>query len=596
MRDFLKQTFASLLGNLIGLSLFFGLGTAGLIFLAVLAASQDNGPNVRNKSVLIFDLSLRIADTPPSSTPLEDALYGEIENVTTLRTVLDSLEEAAEDKRIVGLYLKGSNANPGNGFATLKEVREALQRFRDTGKPILAYDTDWEEREYYLSSVANTIAINPLGLMEFDGFSSELTFYGGAFQKYGIGVQALRAGKYKAAVEPFLQTKRSPENRQQTQQLLNDFWNEFSSTIGKSRKRSPQQLQQIADNQGILLPEEALQRKLVDKVEHFDWVVSELKQLTGQKEKDKSFRKISLPTYARATGHDKTEAFGDRIAVIYAEGIIVDGKGSKEEIGGDRLAKELRKLRLNKNVKAVVLRVNSPGGSATASEVIQREVALIRKQKPLVVSMGNVAASGGYWISTDADRIFAEPTTITGSIGVFGLFLNIQEFANNQGITWDTVTTARFASSQTLSRPRTKAELERYQKVVDRVYDRFLEKVAKTRKLSKQKVDEIAQGRVWSGLAAKRIGLVDEIGGLEAAILYAAEKGELGDNWDLEEYPKNRSWEERLLESLGADSALTQPDPLTEQWVRLREDLAILETLNDPLGAYARLPYNLRID
>lgn len=613
MRNFLKQTFASAVGSLLGLFIFFGLGTAGLLLL-IAVASRDTGPEVKDKSVLVFDLSLNITDAKPSSgtsAALQEALTGEDNNTVTLRTVLDSLEKARRDKRIVGIYIDGSRSSEATGgdFATLKEVRAALERFRAAGKTILAYNMNWSERDYYLSSVANTIVLNPLGEMEIDGLSSQPLFLTGALQKYGIGVQVIRVGKFKAAVEPFLLTKLSPENRQQTEKLLGDVWGEWRAVVGKSRKLDPQQLQAIADNQAVLLAEEARQRGLVDKVAYFDQVLGELKQLTGEDKETKTFHQISLTKYTEVPGKSLgvERNSENQIAVVYAEGNIVDGSGGVGEVGGDRFARIFRRLRQDENVKTVVLRVNSPGGSATASEVIQREVRLTGQVKPVVVSMGNVAASGGYWIVTDAKRIFAEPNTITGSIGVFGLLLNFQKLANNNGITWDVVKTNRYADSQTASRPKSPQELALSQRSVNQIYNLFVSKVAQGRKLPEQKVAQIAQGRVWSGLAAKEIGLVDEIGGLDAAIQYAAKQAKLGENWELKEYPEVRTFEQRLLGQLsrevrsvlGSDRAsgqLPPPDPLTGELHKLREEIAILQTMNDPVGVYARLPFNLRIE
>lgn len=604
MRDFLKYTFASLAG----LILFCSLGVGGLIFLIIAAASVDSGPQVRDKSVLTFDLSLDITDSKPAtstSQAISEALSNDSNNSISLKTVLQTLDEATEDNRIIAIYLYG-NMNPGgsgSGLATLREVREALERFRAKGKKIIAYDMEWGEREYYLGSIANTIVLNPFGSMELNGFSSQPTFYTGALQKYGVGIQVTRVGKYKSAVEPFLLTKQSPASREQTAKLLGDLWNEFSTTVSKDRKLQPQQIQAIADTQGILLAEEALQRRLVDKVAYFDEVVAELKQMTESDKDDRSFRQVSLPTYAKVVESDTQKASSNQVAVVYAEGDIVEGIGGPSSVGGDRLARQLRELRLNDNVKAVVLRVNSPGGSVTASEVIQREVVLIKKVKPIVVSMGDVAASGGYWISTYADQIFAEPNTITGSIGVFGLLPNVQKLANAQGITWDVVKTARFADSETITRPRTPQELAVHQRVVDQIYDRFLNKVAESRKLPKQKVAALAQGRVWSGTSAKQLGLVDAIGGLNAAVTDAAKRAKLGDDWKLEEYPKTRTLEEQLLKRLVGDPAAqatehakAKIDPFTAEFLKVQQDLSTLKTLNDPLGVYARLPIDLRIE
>jgi len=439
-----------------------------------------------------------------------------------------------------------------------------------------------------------------MGTVEINGFSSQQLFYTGALEKFGIGVQVIRVGKYKSAVEPFVLKKLSQENRQQTQALLSDLWGEFVTTVGKSRKITPGQLQAIADSQGEFTASEARTRRLVDKVAYLDEVVADLKQLTGSSEEDKSFRQIRISTYAKVEDKDfKKRTSKNKIALVYAEGEIVNGQGSGQQVGGDRLARQLRQLRQDEDIKAVVLRINSPGGSVTASEEIQREVRLSRDKKPVIVSMGDYAASGGYWIATGANHIFAEPNTITGSIGVFGLQFNVQKLANSNGLTWDVVKTGRYADRATISRPKTPQELAIAQKWVNQIYDQFLNKVAESRKLPKQKVAQIAQGRVWSGQDAKALGLVDEIGGIDDAIEYAAKQAKLGENWELEEYPKLRSLEQRILETLTNEaSARTQkvPDPLTAEFLKIQADLAILQSMNDPRGIYARLPFTWRID
>jgi len=605
MRQFLKQTVASMLGSLAGLILFFSLGTGGLILLVIAAASRDTGPQVKNRSVLVFDLSLNITDSNPTSSTSEalgEAISGDETTSITLRTVLKALENARQDKRIVALYLDGSRTSAGNGtgLATLKEVREALERFRSAGKKIIAYNVDLGKQAYYLSSVADTVILNPMGTVEINGFSSQQLFYTGALEKFGIGVQVIRVGKYKSAVEPFVLKKLSQENRQQTQALLSDLWGEFVTTVGKSRKITPGQLQAIADYQGEFTASEARTRRLVDKVAYLDEVVADLKKLTGSSEEDKSFRQIRISTYAKVEDKDfKKRTSKNKIALVYAEGEIVNGQGSGQQVGGDRLARQLRQLRQDEDIKAVVLRINSPGGSVTASEEIQREVRLSRDKKPVIVSMGDYAASGGYWIATGANHIFAEPNTITGSIGVFGLQFNVQKLANSNGLTWDVVKTGRYADRTTISRPKTPQELAIAQKWVNQIYDQFLNKVAESRKLPKQKVAQIAQGRVWSGQDAKALGLVDEIGGIDDAIEYAAKQAKLGENWELEEYPKLRSLEQRILETLTNEaSARTQkvPDPLTAEFLKIQADLAILQSMNDPRGIYARLPFTWRID
>lgn len=606
MKDFLKYTCASLLGTFLGLLLLGSIGLGGLVLLIALAASssKDSGPQVKDKSVLVLDLSLNITDSKPSrstSAAIEEVLSEDSGDTVTLRTVLDTIEYAKKDPKIVGLYLEGSSNSSSSGFANLKEVRSALQRFRDAKKPIFAYQMDWNERDYYLGSVANTIAVNPYGALEINGFSSQAMFLTGALEKYGVGVQVTRVGKYKSAVEPFLLTKMSPENRQQTQKLLGDMWGEYLKTVAPSRKVTVPQLQALADKGGILMADEALKNKLVDKVVYFDEVSTELKKLTGTDRENKSFKQISLKNYARiAENKNSTRADKkNQIAILYAEGEIVDGEGGPTQVGGDRIAQSMRKIREDDDVKALVLRVNSPGGSATAAEVIAREVMLTGKKKPVIVSMGNLAASGGYWISMGSNRIFAEPNTITGSIGVFGMLFNAEKLAANNGLTWDVVKTGRFADTNTVSRPKNPQELANIQRRVDSIYDRFITKVATARKLPKNQVQEIAQGRVWSGTAAKQLGLVDEIGGLEDAVREAAKQAKLGDDWKVEEYPKRRTLEERILERLSGVHVLkpaAKLDPLTAEFKKMQEELAAIKSMNDPQGIYVRLPFNLRID
>ncbi|MDH6063622.1 signal peptide peptidase SppA [Umezakia ovalisporum] len=611
MRNFFKQTFASLLGTVIGLMIFFGVSTTGLLLLLfAVTTSRDTTLEVKDKSVVVFDLSMNITDkAPESSELLQRALSGAQEQSMTLRSVLDTLEKARVDPRIVGIYLDATNTTPLSsiGFASLTEMRQALEKFRKSGKKIIAYGVGLGEKEYYLSSVADRIILNPIGLMEVKGLSMQPIFLAGALEKFGIGVQTVRVGKFKGAIEPLIQKELSPENRRQIQQLLNDIWGNWRTTVSSSRKITPQQLQAIADSQGLLTASEAKARGLVDQVAYLDQVVTELKKLTASHEKEGTFRQINLSNYAQLSG--KSPGAGrnskNQIAVVYAEGEIVDGKGENGQIGGDRFAKIFNRLRQDNDVKAIVLRINTPGGSATASEVMQREVQLTHKVKPVVVSMGDVAASGGYWIASDSTRIFAKPTTVTGSIGVFGVLFNGQKLANDNGITWDMVKTARYADSQTLTRPKSPQELAIYQRGVDRIYNLFLDKVAQGRKIPPAKVAEIAQGRVWSGKEAQKIGLVDEMGGMNAAIEYAVKEAKLGNNWQLQEYPKVTSLEERFFGLAGQEISNIVPiirvpvepwNPLMAEFQKLKQELVILQKMNDPSGIYTRLPFNFRLE
>lgn len=610
MNNFFKQTCASLIGSVLGLIIFSGVGSLGLLFLIIAATAKDTSPQVKDKSMLVFDLSMKITDSQPSANDLlQKTLTGVDEEQITLRKVIETVEKAQRDPRIVGIYIDATKSGTASslGYASLKEIRQALDKFRASGKKIIAYSTDWNEREYYLSSVADKIVLNPVGMMEINGLSSQPIFLTGALEKYGIGVQVVRVGKFKGAVEPFLLDKLSPENRQQTQKLLDDVWGEWRNSVGKSRKIQPEKLQAIANNQAILESTAAKANGLVDQIAYQDEVFADLKNLTASDEDDKNFRQINMTDYVEVPGKSMgvERNSENKIAVVYAEGEIVDGKGEDGQIGGDRFAQIFRKIRQDEDVKSVVLRINSPGGSATASEIIQREIKLTREVKPVIISMGDVAASGGYWIASDSNRIFAEKNTITGSIGVFGILFNGEKLANNNGITWDTVKTAQFADTQTAARPKSPQELALYQRSVNRIYNMFINKVAEGRKLPQQKVAEIAQGRVWSGVAAKQIGLVDDIGGLNVAIEYAAKAAKLGNDWEVEEYPRVTTLEERFFgrtlqeaqAKLGIEKNLIQPNnPLLAEFEKFKQEVAILQKMNDPQGIYARLPFNLKID
>ncbi len=606
MRDFLKYTFASVIGTLVGLfSLvaLLGLGALGLASFLISSAATETEPEVEKNSILVFDLATDIVDAVPfsgASIVLEETLSGNSYRALSLHSALQTIEAAATDDNITGIYITG---NTFAGFGTLQEVRAALAKFKaDSGKPILANNTLWGERDYYLASVADTLYLNPAGIMELNGFRAEIQFLAGALNKYGVGVQVLRAGRYKSAIEPFTRTASSPEEKQQTQALLTDLWQEFLTTTSTARETTPEAIQAIAENQGILPAAEAQAAGLIDNVAFYDEVLTELRELTNQTDEtwfkdEEDFTQISLYNYSQTLSPDYDK---DTIAVIYANGEIVDGDGDTPGLitsGG--LSDTLRQARNDDAIQAVVLRVNSPGGSAIASEVIAREVELLAEQKPVIVSMGNYAASGGYMIAAPGDQIFATPSTITGSIGVYGLRLNFKEIANRNGITWDIIKTAKLADLDTISRPQSEDELKLQQGFVNTLYDRFLTLVAEGRELPKEKINQVAQGRVWSGSDAKSASLVDQMGGLNDAIAAAAEAAEL-DEWNVEEFPKPPSLEEQILDSLfgfGVTARLPwAKDPISEQLLELREDLTLLETLNDPQGVYMRLPFTTEIE
>jgi len=602
MRSFFKSVFATVTGLFLFMGISLGL-TGAFFVLLVASASKSVGPEVEKNTVLTIDLSLPIQDAEVEQTPgeaVQRLLADSAIEVLDLRSVTQSIEHAASDPNIVALFLDGTTGGMATGLANAAEVRRALLKFRESGKPILAYGRNWSERDLALVGLATDLVIDPLGTVELNGLSAESLFLGGAFEKYGIGVQVVRVGSYKSAVEPFTRKNFSPENREQTTTLLTDVWRTFSANLAADRQLKPDQLQAITQKQGILLAEEAKASGVVDRLAYGDEITTQLKQLSQVTEPEEDFKSIDPLTYAEAHDLKAPEDDAPEVAVVYAQGTIVDGEGGGEEIGGDRLAEQLRELRLDEDVKAVVLRVNSPGGSAVASEVIKREVALISEQKPIVVSMGNVAASGGYWIAMAADEIVAESNTITGSIGVFGLLPNFQTLASNNGLAWDAVQTAPLANLNTVARPKTPQELALLQKFVDQIYNRFIQQVAEGRGLPLAKVKEIAQGRVWSGDAAVKLGLVDQLGGLETAIAAAAKRAKL-ETWTVEEYPHTKSLEEVLLESLsdvhlGRRSQMARQGAIDAEWERLQAELKILNCLNDPQQVYTWLPYRWEIE
>lgn len=606
MRQFLKYTLASLTGSILFcllLGFLLTLGAVGLVGVIVAGLGKEGeAPTVEKDTVLVYDLSTVIPDSPEAIDPSALVLGSQVPSQLTLRQAVLALEEAATDDRITALYLKGST-ELGAGLASQSEIQPAIAAFQAAGKPVLAYDISWSEREYAVASLADTIYLNPFGEIEMNGLYSETMYQADALEKLGVGVQVTRVGRYKSAVEPLIRDTMSPEEREQTQRLLGDVWQNLLTTTAAPRDLTPQQLQAIANTQGFLFGAEAETQNLADTIAYEDEVITALRELTGESEQgtedsDLDFRQVSLAGYA-ATVEDPltSRRSNNQVALVYAEGPIIDGgDGDFSQTGiieGNALARQLRQLRQDDEVKAVVLRVNSPGGSATASEVILREIQLVREAgKPVVVSMGNVAASGGYWIASQADTILAQPTTITGSIGVYGIFLNLEELGTKVGVNWDGVKTSELADIFSSTRPKTEAELAILQRSVDTIYDSFLDRVAEGRDLARPAVAELAQGRVWSGQAALDLGLVDELGGVNDAIATAAELAELGDDWRLQEYPEPSEWQQFLRGFFSTEVAQTQThDPLTAQVLKFVDDAQLLRTLNDPRGIYLLMPY-----
>lgn len=600
----MRNFFGSLLGSLTALVIFFtGLCVFGMVFLIAIAAAgnKEHTSSIRDGSYLHFNLGSNITDGPEHMD--FSALAGDSPETLQLRAAVTALHAAAEDKRISGVVLTGSFAGEGYGcsLAALRELRAALASVRKAGKPVVAYLNDADLRDYYVASVADDVAIDPYGMILVPGLAARPTFYAGAFEKFGIGVQYTRVGKYKSAIEPYTRKDFSPENREQLGGLLNDLWTGVITEIADSRKLKVSDVQAISDNEALVRGGLAVKLGLADRAIYRDQLIDELKKKTGVTEAKESFRQVSMEDYINANSSDLAPALsGARVAVIYAEGTIVDGQGGPGEIGGSAFSREIRKLRNDDDVKAIVLRVNSPGGSASASEMIQRELRLAKESKPVIVSMGGYAASGGYWISAYGTRIYAEPTTITGSIGVFGLFMDVEKLAGSVGLSFDTVKTSRHADVFSMTRPKTDEELRIIQKSVDWIYEEFVSKVAEGRGIERTTVEEIAQGRVWSGEAALKLKLVDQIGGLGDAIAEAGRQAGLGENPPVIEYPRKKELAEviaELFEKLDSVRAQARTPGLSDKISeRVRREYEALNTFNDPQGIYARLPVDLVLE
>ncbi len=573
-----------------------------VVFFAILAGLEQPAVKIADGSALTIDLGLNITDTPPEPNPLEPLLKAMGEDQLTsisLKKLTDSIRAAASDNQISSLYLHGYLLPDGYGtsYAALREVRAALAEFQKSGKKVVAYTDAADIRDIYLLSQADELHLHPLGIVNFAGLASEMMYFGRAFEKYGIGVQQATVGRYKSAGEMFTRDSMSPEDREARTALLQGIWQSVLEEVAASRKMYPATLQQIAEEDGLLDAARARELGFVDRLSNFDEVLQRMEELAGRDEDLKSFQQVSVQDYA--TRHKNPLSLqkkeGPQVAIVYAEGVIVDGEGAIDQVGGDRLARRLRRLRQDDAVRAVVLRINSPGGSAQASEVILRELQMLREKKPVVVSMGGLAASGGYWISLGADRIFAEPSTITGSIGVVMLVPHIQELAGNLGVTFDSVRTAPLADMLTISRPKTEKEMTIFRRFASSIYESFIERVSAARQLPLERVREIAEGRVWVGSDALRLGLVDEMGGLTEALAYAVQKAGLGDDYQVREVPREKNLAEALNEWFEQNVDARFRGPAGYIWRQVKDDLALLQALNDPRHTYLLLPFHLHL-
>ncbi len=580
--------FASMAGFLLSL---FVLVLILIGIAASMVSSLNDGESVSISDNTILQITFESAiKERTDKNPLSGLDFSGIHNDKTpgLDEILKSLTKAKSDDRIKGILLELTGIEAG--MATTEEIRNALLDFKKSGKFIYAYGESYSQKAYYLATVADSIYLYPTGDIDLRGLHADLMFFKGTMEKLEIKPEIIRHGKFKSAVEPFMYDKMSNENREQVTVFLNSIWKNILSGIAVSRNLEVAKLQEIADGVLARNADEAVNMHLVDKLVYYDEVLDNLKRKTGQKEKDK-LNFVSLKKYTQA--FVKADDFSaKKIAVVYAYGNIVSGEGDDDESGSDRIAKALRKARLDTTIKAIVFRVNSPGGSALASDVIWRETVLAQKAKPFIVSMGDYAASGGYYISCVADTIVARPNTITGSIGVFGLLFNAENmFKNKLGITFDSVKTGKYADLGSFHKPMSDKERQIIQDEVERIYDIFITHVSEGRKMSKAAVDSIGQGRVWTGIDAKRLGLVDVLGGLNDAIAIAAGKANLT-KYRTIALPEQKEFFEKLMQDLNTEARTSF---MKEQLGDAYEYYKGLNNLVKQNGILAKMPMTLEI-
>ena len=550
MKQFFKFLFASLFGFLIGsfVLIFLLVG----IIAGITGGDKEGGAvTLKENSILRLNLNYiipeRTLNNPLDFISLPGMSKGK---PMGLSEIIKNIQKAKDNTQIKGIYL-GADVSP-NSYATLTEVRNALIDFKKSGKFIVAYAEIMDEHSYYVASVADRVYLNPNGEILLNGFSQQVFYLKGMFDKIGVEPQLIRHGKFKSAGEPFIASSMSAENRSQIESYLGSLYTQFIADIAKSRKMDVVTMRSIVDELKVQSSEDAVKFKVIDAVKYEDEVEKELKSKVSLTESDK-LNYITMAKFNMVSGNTSTS--DNKIAVVYCVGDISGGEGDDQSIGSDRIAATIKKVREDDSYKALVLRVNSPGGSALASDVIWREVSLCKGKKPIIVSMGDVAASGGYYIAAPADYIFAQPNTITGSIGVFGMLVNAKELLNNKlGVKIETVKFGEFADLGSPDRPLNEAERLVVQRGVDRIYESFVDRVAKGRKLTTAQVEEIAQGRVWSGADAKKIGLIDGFGGLEMAIKMAAEKADLSDYRSVN-LPELKDPFQELLGSLGGEAS-----------------------------------------
>jgi len=588
MKNFLKYTLATITGIIIASILVF------IVLLASFSAivSSSNKPiTISNNSILVLKAGVPVPDRGDQN-PLAglDLFNMTLSPAPGMNEILHNIEKASRDSKIKGILIE--NGLLPSGWATTEEIRDALTKFREKGKFVISYsDYILTQECYYLATAADKIYINPGSMVEFKGLSSEIMFYKKALEKIGVEVQVTRHGKFKGAVEPFILDKLSEDNRTQIKDYAGSLWNQVIADISKSRNIPVEQLNKLADNLDGNLASGAFDAKLVDGLMYRDILIDTLKNLSGISS-DKELNLVSMIKYSKVPDNKSTYSSRNKIALIYASGTIVTGKGGDNNIGGNYYAEVIRKARLDTSVKAIVLRVNSPGGSAIAADIMWRELDLAAKRKPVVVSMGNYAASGGYYISAPGTKIYADPMTISGSIGVFGMIPDIGKLLDEKlGLKTEIVNTNKNSDFPSIIRPMNPYEKELMQSSVEKIYSDFVSRVASGRKMSSESVDSVGQGRVWSGTSAVKIGLVDEMGGLNDAIVSAAKLAGI-DTYSVRELPVIEDPYTRILSQLTGEVRMSILRSELGESVKYYN---MIQEVKDMTGIQVRLPYFIDI-
>lgn len=585
---------SNILSTIIGLFLFFFVFFFFILIIGAVAGSGDGKPELKSNSVIELDLSEITLDYNGTfeNNPFE-ALLNQEKKASVIE-IIDAIEAAKTDDDIKGISILKNNSQLG--FAQSKALRNKLDEFKKSGKFIYAYSDALSQNDYYLNSVADQVFLNPVGEMDFKGLSSEVIYMKDLQEKSGVKFEIIRHGKYKSAVEPFLAQEMSPENRNQITVLLQSIWQTIATDVAASRKIDEATLNNIVDNLGARTPKLALQSKLIDQIgyedEYHDLIRKKLAVDAGD-----DYNKISVSDYAALAETPADNFTADNsIAVIYAQGEIFGGEGSVNVIGEGAINRSLQEAREDDGIKAVVLRINSPGGSALTSELIWREIELTKKVKPVVVSMGNYAASGGYYIACNANTIFAEPNTITGSIGVFGMLPNMNQLAKNIGINAEQVKTHKNASAYSVFEPIDENFKATVLSSIEDVYSTFIQHVADGRKMTVDQVDAIGQGRVWTGLDALNNGLVDKIGGLNDAIAHAATLAKIK-NYRTENFPEYKSSFEDIITNLTGISIFQTKEDLLKQQIGTEAYMLLekIKRVQQIKGVQASMPFVLDI-